>query len=97
MTKKKTSVTLPEDLHRRLKSACTDRSLTMYQAHIEALTSWIEGTTYVPPPQSPYKPSELKRIKGLIRIMRSGDTELSDAITDAIAEIERRVKQPQTT
>jgi hypothetical protein len=90
--RKKTSFSIPEDLHKRFKRACTDRSVTMYEALILAITSWVDGTTYAPPPVSEYTLAELRRIATLVRIMRCGTADHIDAVTDAINEVGRSVK-----
>jgi hypothetical protein len=88
---KKTSFSIPEDLHRRFKSACTDRSVTMFEALIAAITSWIEGTTYTPPPAVEYSAAEQRRIALLVFVMRHGNPDHIDAVTDAIEQIARSV------
>ncbi len=91
MKNKKTSVTFPEDLHSRFKSVCVDRNISMSEAYLLALQSWIDGSTYSPPPNTPYSNAELKRFKGVSRIMKSGNPDLIDALTDAIEELARRI------
>lgn len=90
--RKKTSLSMPEELHRRFKSACTDRNVTMYEALISAITSWVDGATYAPPPISEYTTAELRRIGTLVRILRCGTADHIDAVTDAINEVGRSVK-----
>lgn len=89
---KKTSFSIPEELHRRFKSAATDRGLSMYQGLIAALASWIDGTTYAPPPPLVFSQAEQRRIDQLLVIMREGTHDHVDAITDALTQIARSVK-----
>jgi hypothetical protein len=86
---KKTSFSIPEDLHRRFKQAATDRSLTMYQGLIAALNAWIDGTTYTPPAPANYSAAEQRRIDRLVLVMRRGTADHIDAVTEAIEQLAR--------
>lgn len=86
---KKTSFSIPEDLHRQFKGACADREKTMYEALIAAIKSWVDGTTYTPAEPSEYSTAELRRINRLVYVMRHGTPDHVDAVTDAIEEVAR--------
>jgi hypothetical protein len=66
----KTSINMPEALHRRLKSACAERGTKFGTAIIDAVEQWLDGGAAQGPEISP---AERVCVEKLLHILRSGD------------------------